>query len=1085
MFDKTSPISDKGFQKYKQDFQKKFLLNLENHLKLPCDPQGADNQPYRVIERTKNTTATFSRIFDEYKIPLPSYAEFKKYIKAPSCIGAYMQSLMDELLPELLNEDKTALNPRIIKAINHNNKENYRLMLERANNDPQQLARFFIQAIVVGYSQQMLDKVKKDKDPTAQISWFNNEGAEFTIVSRLVTIDGLSEFAQKPLPLDEEEQRSHMQKLMNVYGGNENAPQALKNKFDAFGDSFEVSKIQALKTYLDALNWALKEENLKGLSKEKVEELYQLVEENISLVPLDENLEARVNALHIEKLFDKAYEDLEKTAPKVGNLLSAVKKLKDNGDLSTADLERITTYLNDTKAFIQNPTREAREKQHNNMRDAIRKNQSWGPIVGGALLLDMNKVVYHSLDFDGCYSNEASSFNLGRNWITERTLEESNKAYLEANREFLDSLKTKDKTVLFIGSNRQTPDIDFKNGTGTDYPPGSVYPRMAAIAKELGENATFNPFLLPDLESDVVVAGKTLEKFNEKGYLNENGSYKEGIKSTKFNEDGFLELIDDESKVSLALAQMHYAAMENPDDIIEFNFYDDRKDIVESMEHFFKEHPELIPKNVILNLRGYSGPQLTQEQANENLLNFLTHTTIDLESEETKNAISEAKKHNIPILIKIPGEEEKFKIYRRASNGDWDFADFNRNIKGLDASKFDEVFPELKGIKGHNTSKNMEIFDELKKYHFLPIPVTRRDKIYNYGSPTLIVSIPGEGSIPKEVADWKPLYVAVREASMTPDAKRWKAMKVASEFSFTELISQSYSDTHLPAKRVKEFIDHNLSKMGNKEIAEVLSKSKISSQAVVKILNGNENKDNIIKQIIENKINQLKEELSKEERQQIESFLKGFTKTINTIINEKLLELSNENDLEKRTAIESYLIDLYKLKIRDGNKSLAEMEINNGIKQPRNALCSTISDALNSPITLQDCQKLNSLVGHARNAAAPNVDPKSKSKSLCELAYLSDELIGAKSEKLQAVSIACGVFAVIATIVAFALVPTGIGFIIGMAVAGALAAASIGTGIAAKVKESDLSEKTRDFKKAIEEKREVQVEDAPELPRFL
>ncbi|KTD06597.1 hypothetical protein Lgra_2540 [Legionella gratiana] len=287
MFDKTNPLSDTGFQQYKQAFRNTFLLNLENHLKLPYDPKGADNQPYKVIEKSKNTAATFSRIFDEYKVPLPSYEEFKKYIEAPSCIGAYMQSLMDELVPQILNEDKTALNSRIIDAINHNNKDNYRLMLQKANNDPKQLARLFIQAIVVGYSQQMLDEVKKDPNPDTQIAWFNNEGAEFTIVSRLVTIDGLSEFAQKPLPLDEEEQRSRMQKLMDVYGGEENAPKALKDKYQRFNDSFDISKIKALEAYLDALNSALKEENLKNLSEEKVQELYKLVEENISLVPLD------------------------------------------------------------------------------------------------------------------------------------------------------------------------------------------------------------------------------------------------------------------------------------------------------------------------------------------------------------------------------------------------------------------------------------------------------------------------------------------------------------------------------------------------------------------------------------------------------------------------------------------------------------------------------------------------------------------------------------------------------------------------------------------------------------------------------
>lgn len=37
-----------------------------------------------------------------------------------------MQSLLKEILPEILNENKTALSQKLIDAINHQNKDNYK-----------------------------------------------------------------------------------------------------------------------------------------------------------------------------------------------------------------------------------------------------------------------------------------------------------------------------------------------------------------------------------------------------------------------------------------------------------------------------------------------------------------------------------------------------------------------------------------------------------------------------------------------------------------------------------------------------------------------------------------------------------------------------------------------------------------------------------------------------------------------------------------------------------------------------------------------------------------------------------------------
>ncbi|KTC93409.1 hypothetical protein [Legionella cincinnatiensis] len=371
-----------GFQKYKENFKQFFLAHIEAHLQSPLDtsPTAKQNQPYNVIERSKSKTAgEFSRILDEFKIPLPTYENFKKYVQEPNSIGTYMQSLLEGILPEILNEDKTALNQKLIDAINHQNKENYKKMVEKTHNNPQLIAKLFIQAIVIGYSQQMLDSLSEND----KLAWFDKEAVEFTFIANYVSIDGLSESVQKPITLDQEQLILSIDSLKNIYTESNSITDGLE-RAQLF---LAINPLKSLEAYLRAIELALEDENFNKLSDEQVQLLYKILKEDIFLSKYGQLLENRLE-------YFKSYIELGNTNPKnpevnqaVKNLLSTVKKLKENGEISMSDLPRITKYLKDTTTLINNPDSLDACNQHNsNIQDALGTNRRWGPIVGGALL---------------------------------------------------------------------------------------------------------------------------------------------------------------------------------------------------------------------------------------------------------------------------------------------------------------------------------------------------------------------------------------------------------------------------------------------------------------------------------------------------------------------------------------------------------------------------------------------------------------------------------------------------------------------------------------------------------------------------
>lgn len=163
---------------------------------------------------------------------------------------------------------------------------------------------------------------------------------------------------------------------------------------------------------------------------------------------------------------------------------------------------------------------------------------------------------------------------------------------IEVNGALLDSIKAEnnkyEKTVVFCASNRQSASDDLYNAKVNGN--GSCYIQIKEVSDYL--EAEFDPFLLADLYNDLE-SGTT---FKQACSLLNDYDYDE----EKFNNTKQPEWLRDESKLSLLLAQIHKLASENPNDEIEFFFYDDRQDILDALSEFFKDKKnwQYLPKNL-------------------------------------------------------------------------------------------------------------------------------------------------------------------------------------------------------------------------------------------------------------------------------------------------------------------------------------------------------------------------------------------------------------------------------------------------------------------------------------------------------
>lgn len=202
-----------------------------------------------------------------------------------------------------------------------------------------------------------------------------------------------------------------------------------------------------------------------------------------------------------------------------------------------------------------------------------------------------------SFDFDGCLFNKAY-------------IDAHDKDIIKYNREMLELIKASNslftKNMIFVGSNRQSYTIDQYNASLSSR--GSCYPAIQKLSDFLNEGSAIptvlDKFLLADVFGDKIEGeiswkqrrtladGTSFERATNPHYLGPHPEY-----------------LNDANKLIIIYAQMHKIASEHPDELIQFDFYDDQENILRALESFFETYTIFIPDGMTLRLHQYDASQ--------------------------------------------------------------------------------------------------------------------------------------------------------------------------------------------------------------------------------------------------------------------------------------------------------------------------------------------------------------------------------------------------------------------------------------------------------------------------------------------
>lgn len=183
-----------------------------------------------------------------------------------------------------------------------------------------------------------------------------------------------------------------------------------------------------------------------------------------------------------------------------------------------------------------------------------------------------------SLDYDGCVSRRGFHGDIS----------EHNPALISAIQRNNNDYR---KTIVFIGSNRQSKRDDDRNARNNSN--GSSYQYIPLFADAI--DAEFDQFLVSDAYNNA----KPGTAFQEALANLENDNFKH---------KGWLH---DKSKISVIYLQMQKIASEYPDEKVDFEFFDDKGDILDGLQEFFTQNSHLIPCQIKLKLHHYAGEEIT------------------------------------------------------------------------------------------------------------------------------------------------------------------------------------------------------------------------------------------------------------------------------------------------------------------------------------------------------------------------------------------------------------------------------------------------------------------------------------------
>lgn len=194
-----------------------------------------------------------------------------------------------------------------------------------------------------------------------------------------------------------------------------------------------------------------------------------------------------------------------------------------------------------------------------------------------------------SVDFDGCL---IATYALGS--LTPKEI-------IDANQSLLNFFSAKiradnsPESILMVGTNRQSYMHDHNSSQLNRS--CSCFPVYIELHKQFQEKIKPIPCKLDrHLITDTAHHRPSGESFN---------------RAMRMEEKNHLDCILDGSKVTLLYLQMHKLAVEHPGKKINYHFFDDNVEILNQLNQTFRNHPDLLPANITLNLFKYWLPNIT------------------------------------------------------------------------------------------------------------------------------------------------------------------------------------------------------------------------------------------------------------------------------------------------------------------------------------------------------------------------------------------------------------------------------------------------------------------------------------------
>lgn len=312
------------------EYLKFFKAHLNSFLNGETPPGNETNTPHHVITNAISNIGTLSRIFDAFDFPVPSYDEMLPLLEKPNGLREHIDDNLKVVLPVLLNKDRNALNPEVIAAIMENpdlqNINGYEDFFK--NTDQNQIAKKFVEAVIVSYGQKIIDRMKNEgKSRDEQVLANEKLLTPLWSLSNEVTLNGLPACTAMSTAL----LNSMLDQVYDIVRENLNQDEIIEQDKNTSANAAVRKKAQVLQSI---------QENARGF--------YDVKKYDKAM----ERYNALINKFMIlYRIEDKKPSDLM-DSDGLERILSNLKELLDDPDVQSLNINGITDNIAITQEFL-------------------------------------------------------------------------------------------------------------------------------------------------------------------------------------------------------------------------------------------------------------------------------------------------------------------------------------------------------------------------------------------------------------------------------------------------------------------------------------------------------------------------------------------------------------------------------------------------------------------------------------------------------------------------------------------------------------------------------------------------------------